>query len=119
MNMIKIFKELKHLWKLYTSAEYREKATLEEGQKVWERLDIKLPPAEGVTNQDRVRLRMFKKMVEVLPQSERVALRAWLAERTKYCHDNFSEHTVGREEEVESRQWQIYSSHLEVVMQWL
>lgn len=119
MNIIGLFKELKHLWKLNTSAEYREHATLEEGKKVWERLDRRLPPAEGATNKDRVRLRMFKKMVEELPHSERVALRVWLAERTKYWHENFAEHTFGREEEIERSHWQIYSSHLEVVMQWL
>jgi len=104
---------------MQTSAEYREQVTLEEGKRVWERLDRKLPPAEGATNKDRVRLKMFKRMVDELSQSERVALKVWLAAQTKYWHENFSEHASGREEEIERKHWQIYSSHLEIVMMWM
>ena len=119
MNIIKIFKELKHLWKMHTSAEYRAHATLEEGNQVWERLDRKLPTAEGVTNLDRVRLKMFKRMVGELPQHERVALRVWLASQTKYWHENFSEHATPKEEEIQRKHCQIYSQHLEVMMMWM
>lgn len=119
MRIINFFKEVKHWWKMQTSAEYREHATLEEGKKVWERLDQRLPPAEGVTSKDRVRLKMFKRMVAELSQSERGALKVWLASQTRYWHENFSEHASGREEEIERKHWQIYSSHLEVTMQWM
>ena len=119
MNIINFFNELKHLWKMQTSAKYREQKTLEKGKQLWEKLDWKLPKAEGVTSKDRVRLKMFKKMVEELPQSDRVALRTWLASQTKYWHENFSEHATPREEEIQRKQWQIYSQHLEVVMMWM
>lgn len=119
MALLNFFKKVKHLWKMYTSEEYRVQTQLQEGEAIWNRLDNKLPEAEGVTNKDRVRLRMFERMVEELAEHERKALNAWLVAQNKKLHDECSEHTSGREEEYVRKNWQIYSSHQEVVLKWL
>ena len=119
MEIIIFFKKLRHLWKLKTSAEYRRQTLLNEGEEIWNRLDAKLPNAEGITNLDRVRLRMFERKVEELSQEERKALYAWLEYKVQEVNKNFTEHTTGMIEEEERKTWQIFESHLEVVFKWL
>ena len=112
-------KKLKHLWKMYRYAEYRDQTLREKGEHIWTGLEYRLPPAEGVTNLDRVRLRMFERMVKELPIEERKALYAWLVSKVHDCEHNFTEHTTGKIEEAERKKWQIYESHLEVVFKWV
>ena len=119
MGIINFYKTLQHLWKLKTSKEYRRQILLDEGEKIWNRLDAKLPNAEGITNLDRVRLRMFERKVEELSQEERRALYAWLEYKVQEVNKNFTEHTTGKIEEEERKTWQIFESHLEVVFKWL
>ena len=116
MSIIQFFKEVYHLYKMQTSEHYRKMVTLNEGKELWEKIDKQLPPAEGVTNLDKVRLRMFSEKVELLTLEERLALKFWLSEKTKKCQNEFTEHTTGLVEEIERKHWQIYSQHLEVMI---
>ena len=119
MGIINYLKRMKHIWKMCTSEQYREQTLLKEGEQIWKRLDAKLPSAEGITNKDRVRLRMFERMVQELSVEERKALNTWLTKKIKELHNEFAEHTTGADEETERRLWQIYSSHQEVVLKWV
>ena len=92
---------------------------LEEGERIWRHLEYKLPPAEGVTNKDRVRLRMFERLVKEMPNEERKALYVWLVGKVHDCEHNFTEHGDSRTEEIERKHWQIYNSHLEVIYKWV
>ena len=119
MKLLSFVKTMRHLWKMSTSEAYRHQTLLKEGEAIWNRLDAKLPEAEGVTSKDRIRLRMFERLVEDLSGGERKALNEWLTHKIKKLRNEFCEHASGREEEAEQRHWQIYSSHLEVVLKWL
>lgn len=99
-----------------TSKEYRTQETIKEGEKIWKRLDRLLPPAEGVTSKDRVRLKAFRKMLQGTTPKERLQLNAWLVYQIKELRDNFAEFTSPKIEEHERKNWQIYSQHLEVLM---
>lgn len=113
---MKLLEKLKHRWKLLTSEEYRTQENIKEGEKIWKRLDRLLPPAEGVTSKDRVRLKAFRKMLLGTTPKERLQLKAWLVYQIKELRDNFAEFSSPKIEDIERQHWQIYSEHLDVLM---
>jgi len=113
---MKLLELLKHRWKLLTSEDYRTQNDINKGEKIWKRLDRFLPPPEGITSKDRVRLKAFRKMLLGLTPQERLLLRTWLMYQIKFWKDDFDEHASPQQEEIERKNWQIYSEHLEVLL---
>ena len=60
---------------------------------------------------DKVRLRMFLNLVAELSVEEQANLAAWLADAYHNMKVNFTEHTTGRIEEVESHLLHKYEIH--------
>lgn len=97
------------------SKSYSRQKKWERGKNLWHKLDDSLPLAIGVKSKDEPRLQQFALMVAAYPQKDKEALCIYLEERIADIRNNFSEHTGGREEEIERALWQIYSDHLEIL----
>ena len=107
-----------HGVKMKFSPTYRRAYLLKQGEKVWDRLELNLPPAVGSISADKHRIRMFKKQISHCSKDERNALKIFLMTRTRYWHENFAEHSFGKVEEIERKHWQIYSTHLEALYEY-
>jgi len=110
--MKQLFSKIKHALKLMCSEEYRQQCRLQQGKKLWEELDAKLPPMTYSEAADKVRLRMFTNLVAELSVEEREILANWLTDAYHDLKVNFTEHTTGKIEEVESHLLQKYAVHL-------
>ena len=106
-----LFQKILHELKWICSEEYRQQSKLQNGKKLWEELDAKLPQMTYTEPSDKVRLRMFLNLVAELSVEEQANLAAWLADAYHNMKVNFTEHTTGRIEEVESHLLHKYEIH--------
>lgn len=106
-----LFQKILHELKWMCSEEYRQQQKLQYGKELWEELDEKLPPMTYSEAADKVRLRMFANLVAELSVEERANLATWLADAYHNMKVNFTEHTTGKIEEVESHLLHKYEVH--------
>ena len=116
--MKKLLFYLLHTIKMKFSASYRRAYFFQQGEEFWHQLNQKLPEAIGSTFEDKRRIKLFKEYISRYSAEKRNALKIYLMDRTRYWHENFSEHTTGPIEEIERKHWQIYSSHLEALFEY-
>jgi len=113
---LELLAKMKDWWMTKTSSSYRHAKMLELGEALWKRIDASLPPAEGVTSKDRVRIRMFQRILKELKPQERQALRIWLKHQLRKLQEEFAENTDSQTERYESKFHQIYEQHLEAII---
>lgn len=111
MSKKSLFQKILHELKSCCSEEYRQQCNLQNGKELWEEIDAKLPSMTYMEAPDKVRLRMFANLVAELSVKERANLATWLAHAYHDLKVNFTEHTTGKIEEVESHLLHKYEVH--------
>lgn len=93
----------------------KDKTKQKSGKKVWEKLNTKLPKADGITKKDNSRKKQFSKQLDKLCLKDIKALKSWLEQQIydlKYC---FPDLCTGSEEEYQRKWLQIYDEHLRIL----
>ena len=88
---------------------------LKYGEKLWDEVNQKLPPAVGVIYDDEPRMKMFEELKLKMSKTEIEGLTLYLSFVLKELRTKFDEFATALEEAEEVRQKQIIREHLRVL----
>ncbi len=88
---------------------------LKYGEKLWDEVNQKLPPAVGVIYDDEPRMKLFEELKLKMSKTEIEGLTLYLSFVLKELRTKFDEFATAREEAEEDRQKQIIREHLRVL----
>lgn len=88
---------------------------LKYGEKLWDEVNKKLPPAVGVILDDELRMKMFGELTLKMSNTEIKGLKIYLKHQLEQIEIWRDEFATAREEAEEVRQKQIFREHLRVL----
>ncbi len=100
---------------LYFLSFFSKKAKIALGEIIWDELDVQLPEAVGVIEDDKPRMEQFANLLKKINRHKKKALQEWIEERIYDFQYHGPDLCTGSEEEFERKWLQIFNEHLRVL----